>query len=156
MTCRPHKWYFLNLHRHLRTFQIFLKAFSFNNWYKLSLLIECIFLSQGRHYDSSPVFTFIRYQLVFDWFSTLRNSSQGFEVIYKRMFENLLNLKLKFGYEIEFAFNLEGFLKCFLKKCLGSACYFMVCQGVLFLEGLKNKYISYDSWSIAHDFTIFL
>ena len=40
-------------------------------------------------------FTFIRCQLVFDWFSTLRNSSQGFEVIYKRMFENLLNFELK-------------------------------------------------------------
>ena len=31
-------------------------------------IIECIFLSQGRHYDLFPVFTFIRCRLVFDWF----------------------------------------------------------------------------------------
>ena len=50
-----------------------------------------------------------------------------------------LKFKFKFGFEIEFEFKLEGFLKCFLKKCLGSPCYLMVVSGGSFFLGAEIR-----------------
>ena len=52
-------------------FVLFLVTFgdevtTLRKYHVIFVVIECIFLSQGRHYDSFPVFTFIRCQLVFD------------------------------------------------------------------------------------------
>ena len=84
--------------------------------------IEFIFLSERRHYDSFPVFTFIRCRLVFDWFSALRNSEIQVKtwVFSLKGRENLnfksltwikfgLNLKLDPKYKFEFVFKLEIF-----------------------------------------------
>ena len=68
-------------------------------------IIECIFLSIRQHYNSFLVFTFIRYQLVFDWCSRFRNSTQYLDVNFKR------------AGQFEFGLNLEV-LKGFLKKLL--------------------------------------
>ena len=43
-----------------------------------------------------------------------------------------LKFGLKFEYEVEFEFNLEGFFK---KKCLGSPCYQVVISGGSFFLG---------------------
>ena len=40
----------------------------------------------------------------------------------------ILKFRLKFGYEVGFEFNLEGFLKCFFFKCLGSPCSLTLCN----------------------------
>ena len=45
-------------------------------------IIECIFLSQGWHYDSFPVFTFIRCRLVFDDFEKFLVMRHYFKVYF--------------------------------------------------------------------------
>ena len=81
----------------------------------------------------SGFYSFIRCQLVFNWFSALRTSCQDLDVYYERagkfefqkfnLNKSRLNLKLNLRYEFEFAFKLEKILKYFFKKCLGSPCY---------------------------------
>ena len=91
-------------------------------------IIECIFLSQGRHYDSFPDFTpssdannwcltdSQHWEIqVKTWVFILKNGRENLNFKTTTWIELGLNLK-KLTYEIEFAFKLGIFEVVFLKK----------------------------------------
>ena len=79
--------------------EIFLQGFGLLFFIK-KVIIECIFLSQGRHYDSFPDFTpsSDASWCLTDWFSALRNSSQDlgvyFEIRIKIWFTKLFQIQV--------------------------------------------------------------
>ena len=99
----------------------------------------------------SGFYSFFRcQQLVSDWFSALRNSSQDLGVYFEKLRENLnfktttwikfgLNLNKNSHMRLNLHLNCEFLKYYFKKRCLGSPCYLMVVSGGSSSSGGLNK-----------------